>query len=154
MVKSWLWMGRRKLLRSVDADQVKEAIQKAEKRTSGEIRVVVSSLFWGNVYRAAVRAFERLGMHRTRERNGVLVFVVPSRRRFAVLGDAGIHEKVGQTFWDRVTDVIAEHFRKGDFTFGLVRAIEVIGEELRVHFPFDRASDVNELPDDVDFGKR
>jgi uncharacterized membrane protein len=146
-------MSRRTLLGQVDAEKVKEAIRRAELATSGEIRVSVARLFWGDVYRAAARAFDRLGMHRTRQRNGVLFFVVPSRKRFAVLGDSGIHEKVGQEFWEKVTGAMSELFRSGDFTAGLVRGIDMVAEELKAHFPYDAASDVNELPDDVDFEK-
>jgi uncharacterized membrane protein len=103
------------------------------------------------VYAAAARAFDRLGMHRTRQRNGVLFFVVPARRRFAILGDSGIHEKVGQSFWEIVTAAVSEDFRAGDFTGGLVRGIEMIANELRTHFPYDAATDTNELPNEVDF---
>jgi uncharacterized membrane protein len=144
-------MSRRKLLGQVDAERVKDAIRRAELATSGEIRVSVARLFWGDVYRAAARAFDRLGMHRTRQRNAVLFFVVPARRRFAIVGDSGIHEKVGQVFWEKVTAAVSEHFRAGDFTKGLVRGIDMVAEELRTHFPHDAATDVNELPDDVDF---
>jgi uncharacterized membrane protein len=146
-------MSRRGLMQTIDTDRIEEAIRTAEKRTSGEIRVAVSALFWGDVFRAAERAFERLGMHRTRERNGVLLFVVPARRRFVVLGDSGIHDKVGQPFWDEVSRAMAECFRRGDFTAGLVRAIEVVAEQLSTHFPYDSATDRNELPDTIDFGK-
>jgi uncharacterized membrane protein len=144
-------MSRRRLLAEVDAVRVTEAIRRAELATSGEIRVSVSRLFWGKVYKAAVRAFERLGMTGTRERNGVLIFVVPARRRFVILGDSGIHEKVGQAFWERVTESMSRQFKKGDFTAGLVEGIEMIARQLQTHFPYDRSSDVNELPDDVDF---
>jgi uncharacterized membrane protein len=139
------------MLERIDAERVKEAIRRAELVTSGEIRVSVARLFWGDVYRAAARAFDRLGMHRTRQRNGVLFFVVPARRRFAVLGDSGIHEKVGQDFWDKVSWAVSECFRTGDFTEGLVRGIELVGRELEAHFPYNALTDVNELPDDVDF---
>jgi uncharacterized membrane protein len=147
------WMTQRGLLRRIDRDRIKEAIGRAEKRTSGEIRVSISPLFWGDVYRAAARAFDRLKMHETHAHNGVLVFVVPARRRFAVLGDSGIHAKVGQDFWDGVTGAMSEYFRRGDFTEGLVHGIEAIGERLSAHFPYEAGSDVNELQDDVDFGK-
>lgn len=144
-------MTRRKLLRLIDSDRIKEAIQKAERRTSGEICVSVSRLFWGNVEKAADKAFGRLGMTRTKDRNGVLFFVVPSRRKFVVLGDQGIHAKVGQTFWRQVADRVSERFREGDFTGGLVKGIEEVGEQLAAHFPYDAASDVDELTNDVDF---
>jgi uncharacterized membrane protein len=151
MVTLYGWMSRRKLLEQIDGPLIVEAIRRAELSTSGEIRVSVSRLFWGNVYKAATRAFERLGMTGTRERNGVLVFVVPARRRFVIIGDSGIHEKVGQVFWERVTQAVSGRFKVGDFTGGLVQGIEMIAKELQTHFPYDRASDVNELPDDVDF---
>jgi uncharacterized membrane protein len=100
------------------------------------------------------RAFVRLGMTATKDRNAVLFFIVPSRRRFVVLGDAGIHAKVGQEFWEKVAASMADDFRKGDFTRGLVRGIEEAGAQLAAHFPYDPATDRNELPDDVDFGGR
>ena len=147
-------MTRQQLLRAIDGERIKVAIEQAEHQTSGEVVVSVSSFFWGNVEKAARRAFGRLGITRTRARNGVLFFIVPSRRRFIVLGDQGIHEKVGQEFWSGVAGQVAEQFRVGDFTEGLVRGIAEVGRQLAAHFPYDRTTDVNELPDDVDFGGR
>ena len=144
-------MSHRKMLRLIDGDRIKAAIQKAEQRTSGEICVSVSRLFWGNIEKAADKAFGRLGITQTKDRNGVLFFVVPSRRRFVVLGDEGIHAKVGQEFWRRVADRVSERFREGDFTNGLVQGIEEVGEQLAAHFPYNSAADVDELTNDVDF---
>jgi len=148
-----MFRSRRKLMKKVDVDRVKKAIEDAERLTSGEVRVSVAPIFWGPVRRVAERAFERLGMHRTKDRNGILFFVVPARKRFVVLGDAGIHDKVGQDFWEGVAAIMSGHFRKGEFTEGLVRGIGEAGAKLAAHFPYDRGADVNELPDDVDFGK-
>jgi len=145
-------MTRRKLMESIDRDKIKEAIQRAEHHTSGEIRVSVAPFFWGNVHKAAEKAFTRLGMTRTKDHNGILFFVVPARRKFVVLGDTGIHQRVGQAFWHRIVDVVTERFRTGDFTAGLVRGIEEVGEQLATHFPYNASTDVDELPDDVDFG--
>jgi uncharacterized membrane protein len=139
-------------LRSIDRERVKKAIQDAERLTSGEIRVSVAPFFWGRLRAAAERAFSRLGMTATRDRNGILLFIVPSRRRFVVLGDEGIHAKVGPEFWSDVTQAMSERFRTGDFTGGLIHGIETVGRELATHFPYDAATAVNELPDDVDFG--
>ena len=146
-------MKRRVLMQIVDSESIKKAIQAAETRTSGEIRVSVSPFFWGNVGKVARRAFARMHMTSTRERNGILFFVVPSRRRFAVIGDQGIHDKVGQEFWDRLAATLSARFRGGKFTEGLVEAITECGEQLASHFPYDRKTDVNELPDEIDFGK-
>lgn len=144
-------MTRKKLFQLIDRDKIKNAIQKAEHRTSGEIRVSVAPFFWGNVEKLADKAFVRLGMTNTKDRNGVLFFVVPSRRKFVVLGDQGIHERVGQEFWDHVAAAVSDKFRGGDFTGGLVRGIEEVGEQLAAHFPYDATTDKDELPDDVDF---
>ena len=144
-------MTRRRLMRVIDTARIEDAIRTAERRTSGEICVSVSSLFWGNVEKAAKRAFDRLGMARTKQHNGVLLFVVPARRKFVILGDTGIHEKVGQQFWARIAAKVAGRFREGDFTGGLALAIEEVGEQLAVHFPYDKACDVNELSNEVSF---
>ncbi len=144
-------MHRRKLKRLVDASAVKRAIAESERGTTGEIRVSVSTFFWGDVRRTAEKAFDRLGMTRTLHRNGVLIFVVPSRRKFVVLGDSGIHEKVGQEFWDGVAAAMSERFRKGDFTGGLVHGVQEAGRQLARHFPAE-GRHPDELPDEVDFG--
>jgi uncharacterized membrane protein len=145
-------MTRKQLLRSIDSERVKTAIEMAERQTSGEIVVSVAPYFWGNVNKAARRTFARMGVTQTAARNGVLFFIVPSRRLFVVLGDQGIHEKVGQEFWELVAGHLTEHFRLGEFTEGLVQAIEEVGHQLANYFPYDRSIDKNELGDDIDFG--
>jgi len=137
-------------MKKIDRERVLRAIQEAERVTSGEIRVSVSRFFWGNVRRVAEKAFVRLGMAGTRERNGILFFIVPSRRAFVVLGDEGIHARVGQDFWDSLAAALSSHFRKGDFTGGLLEAIQAAGAKLSAHFPYDAATDANELPDEID----
>lgn len=143
---------RRGLMHVVDAERVKAAIRAAETRTSGEIRVSVARFFWGRVRRAAERTFVRLGMTATEARNGILFFIVPSRRTFVVLGDVGIHAKVGQEFWETVAGAVSARFKKDDFTGGLVGGIEAVGEQLAAHFPYNAETDINELPDEIDFG--
>ena len=146
-------MLRRRLRQRIDEAAVKAAIVAAELDTSGEIRVSISTFFWGDVRRTAEKAFARLGMTATVRRNGVLFFFVPSRRKFVVLGDEGIHRNVGQPFWDDVTAAVSDHFRKGDFTGGLVHGITEAGRVLALHFPRE-AANPNELPDDIDFGEK
>lgn len=142
----------KKLWEAIDALKVQRAIAAAERASTGEVRVSIAPYFLGSVRRAAERAFERLGMTQTRQRNGVLLFLVPSRRKFVILGDAGLHALVGQAFWDQVAARASAHFRLGDFTGGLVEAIERVAERLAQHFPGAGAADVNELPDQIDFG--
>jgi uncharacterized membrane protein len=146
-------MSRRGLLKQIDVEKIREALAAAEKKTSGEIRVSVAPFFWGRIRPVAERAFRRLGMEKTKQRNGILFFIVPARKRFVVLGDEGIHAKAGQEFWDKIAEAMAERFRQGEFSDGLVDGIEAAAEGLAAHFPYDAATDVNELPDDIDFGK-
>ena len=137
---------------AIDRDRVVRAIVAAERQTSGEIRVCVARFFWGDVRRAAEASFARLGMTATKHRNGVLFFIVPLRRKFVVLGDEGIHAKVGPDFWTKVAAAVSDRFRARDFTGGLVQGIETVGRELASHFPYDATTDRDELPDEVDFG--
>jgi len=139
----------KKLARHVDSVAIEAAIAAAELRTSGQIRVSLAPHFWGDVRRTAERAFERMGMTDTAHRNAVLFFVVPGRRKFVVLGDAGIHEKVGQEFWETVTAAVAERFRAGDLTAGLVHGIHAVGEQLARYFPYEPGSGPG-LPNTVD----
>jgi uncharacterized membrane protein len=148
------FLSQRKLLEIINDDRVKAAIASAERQTSGEMRVSVSRFFYGSVRRAAERAFDRMAMRNTQDRNGILFFVVPSRRRFVVIGDEGIHARVGQEFWDKLVAAMAGDFKGGKFNEGLVRGIEECGRLLAVHFPFQGERDVNELPDDIDYGNK
>jgi uncharacterized membrane protein len=145
-------MHRHRLFRLLDKERVRKAIIEAEKRTSGEICVSVAHFFWGRVHPAAERAFRRLGMANTRQRNGILFFIVPARKRFVVLGDEGIHAKVGQDFWEGIAAGMAGHFSKGEFAEGLMAGIKAAADGLAIHFPYEPATDVNELPDDIDTG--
>jgi uncharacterized membrane protein len=137
-------------IQGIDVARVEAAIRQAERGTSGEIRVAVSRFyFWGDVRLAAERAFTRLHMERTRQRNGVLIFLVPRRRRFVILGDAGIHGQAEPGFWDQVAEQMGGDFRAGDLTSGLERGIAAVGERLARHFPADPSRDTDELPNAV-----
>jgi uncharacterized membrane protein len=87
-------------------------------------------------------------MHRTDLRNGVLIYVAFSDHKFAVIGDAGIHAKVGQDFWDSVKELMLQHFKNSQYTEGIVAGVQEAGRVLVQHFPYQR-NDSNELPDDV-----
>jgi len=118
----------------VDRAKVEAAVAAAERATTGEIVVAIAPWFWGRVDKVAEKTFAKLGVDRTREHNGVLIFVCPRRRRCTVLGDAGIHARAGQPLWDAAVAAIAEAARR-DLTAGLVRAIELVGAELAQQFP-------------------
>lgn len=136
-----------------EEERILGAIRSAEAACSGELRVhVARRCSCDDVRDAAAHIFHRLRMERTRERNGVLFYLASADRRFAVLGDAGINARVPPGFWDGVVERLAVAFRAGDFAGGLCEGIELCGEQLAKYFP-PRPDDVNELPDDISYGR-
>ena len=129
--------------------KIVEAIRAAEKKTSGEIRVFVSHKVITEVVATAQAEFNRLGMMHTQHRNAVLIFVAPNSRKFAVIGDAGVHEKCGQKFWEALAAEMSGHFAQADYSRGLIVGIQKAGELLARHFPA-RPGDKNELPDEIE----
>jgi uncharacterized membrane protein len=126
-----------------------EAIRLAEEKTSGEIRVFVTRKKSVDPVADAWEHFEKLGISRTRERNGVLIFIAPSSRNFAILGDTAIHERCGDDFWQDTASRLGIAFAAGRFQEGLVAAIEELGNLLGREFPH-RPEDTNELPDGIE----
>jgi uncharacterized membrane protein len=138
----------RAFLSDADLDAVAAAITAAEAATSAEIRVHLDAHCPGDAMARAVEIFERLGMHRTAQRHGVLVYVSIEDHKLAVIGDQGIHERVGQVYWERLVEAVLGHFREERPRDGLAHAVGEVGRVLRRHFP-RRPDDVNELPDQV-----
>lgn len=141
-----------RLLTEENKQKILAAIQAAEKTTSGEVRVHIERrVKKESALDRAVEVFYKLGMEATKLRNGVLVYVALEDRQFAILGDQGIHEKVGDNFWDTEKDRMAAYFQQGDIIGGIVYFIEQIGEKLKTYFPYQEG-DVNELSDDISVG--
>lgn len=142
-------MRAREFVRQLEHDRIVEAIKSAEAKMSAEIRVYVHrGELKTDPLEAAAKRFKKLGMQKTRERNAVLIFVAPRARKFAVVGDQGIHKRCGEAYWQQVVDLMREHFRNGRFSDALVDAISDIGRVLAEHFPRG-AEDKNELPDEI-----
>ena len=148
------FFSRKELFTTEEKQQIVAAIQAAEQCTSGEIRVFVESRCrYVDPLDRAAEIFSRLNMDRTAARNGVLVYVALKDRQLALLGDKGIHEKVGWEFWNQQVQRILSHFTRSDYAGGIARVVTEIGEALRTHFPYDKDTDTNELPDDIVFGR-
>ncbi|HVR44827.1 MAG TPA: TPM domain-containing protein [Thermoanaerobaculia bacterium] len=146
-------MKQKDLVAHIDREAVEAAIAKAEAASSAEIRVHLEPSAHGReVQRLAERTFERLGMTRTALRNGVLIFLAAKEQQFAVIGDRGIHEKVGTAFWEAVAAHMVEHFRKGEMTEGLIDAVREVGERLAQHFPHAGGEDRDELSNQISVG--
>jgi uncharacterized membrane protein len=132
--------------------RVVEAINAAEMATSGEIRVHIEQFCSeSDVLERAKQVFAQLGMHRTELKNGVLFYLATKDRKFAVLGDQGINERVPEDFWNNVRDLMRTHFIKEAFAEGLSKGIEQAGQQLKTYFP-RQDNDQNELSDDISFG--
>jgi len=137
-----------------EKNQIVAAIREAEQQTSGELRVYIESRcrFVDPLDRAA-EIFWILKMENTEARNAVLVYIAIKDRQLAILGDKGIHEKVGEVFWNQEVNKIISQFRRVGYADAIVKMIRDIGAALKFHFPYDRKTDVNELPDDIVFGR-
>lgn len=138
----------RKFLTPEESDRLAHAVRDAESRTSAEIKVSIICHCWGDIRRKAGKVFTKLGLHQTQERNCVMIMLVLANREFLIYGDVGIHEKVGQAFWDDVRDLMRTEFREGRFLDGLCGAVQRAGEKLADHFP-RRVDDQDEISDEV-----
>ncbi len=132
--------------------QITDAIKQAEDKTSGEIRVHIESKCKGDVLDRAADIFAQLKMHKTELRNGVLFYLSVGDHKFAIIGDAGINAKTPENFWDSIKEKMLTDFKSGDIAHGLAEGIKMAGEQLKVHFPI-QADDINELSDEISFGK-
>jgi len=132
-------------------DSIVLAIQNAELNTSGEVRVHLEPNCKIDVLERAKQVFAELKMNETELKNGVLFYLAYADKKFAILGDSGIHEKVTDTFWNEEKELMKTYFANGQFTEGISLAIEKAGLKLKEHFPYF-SHDTNELSNDISFG--
>lgn len=132
---------------------ITNAIRVAETNTSGEIRVHIEKHCKDDVLDRAAYVFEKLEMHKTQLRNGVLFYLAVEDRKFAILGDAGINQKVPEDFWEDVKDIVIVKLREGLYADGLADGIIKAGEQLKEHFPYQE-DDENELSDEISFDEK
>jgi uncharacterized membrane protein len=128
-------MPLKKFIKQLPHDTLVAAIRDAEKNTTGQIRVLISHTSVAHPVAAAQKEFARLNMAESPERNGVLIFVNPRSRKFAVIGDAGVHAKCGDVFWQELAQAMTDYFRRSEFAEGLAHGIRKAGELLAEHFP-------------------
>jgi len=136
-----------------DKLQITNAIRVAETNTSGEIRVHIESYCQDDVLDRAAYIFEKLEMHKTELRNGVLFYMAIKDKKFAILGDAGINQKVTEDFWESTKELVIEKLKEGKISDGIAAGIISAGEQLKEHFPYQK-DDVNELSDEISFGEK
>jgi len=133
--------------------EIGNAIRVAETNTSGEIRVHIEKKCEGDVLDRAAYIFEKLKMHKTDLRNGVLFYLAVEDRKFAILGDAGINQKVESDFWESTKMLVVEKLKDKKYAEGLAAGIIKAGNKLKELFPY-QDEDVNELSDEISFGTK
>ncbi len=145
-------MKTKHFVKALDHPQITAAIAGAEQASSGQIRVFVTHHAVDDVLASARERFAKLEMEKTAARNGVLVFLAPESRKFAIVGDQGIHERCGgDEFWQQIVGgTMRPLLKEGQFTGAIVAAVGEVGKVLAEHFPAaPGGGGINELPDDV-----
>ncbi|MBC7616058.1 MAG: TPM domain-containing protein [Pedobacter sp.] len=131
-----------------EQELIANAIAAAEKATSGEIRIAVDKLCHGSAFERATQYFAELGMDKTAQRNGVLIYLAHEDHKFAVIGDRGIDTVVPDDFWETTQVAMKAHFLSGNIAEGIIAGVSLAGEKLALFFPYQNG-DVNELPNDI-----
>ena len=153
-MKLFPWQKKKEFFTDVEKQQLVDAIQKAEQRTSGEVRVFVESKCrFVDALDRAQEIFFNLRMHETELRNATLIYVAVKDKQAAVFGDEGIHQKVGKQYWEDQVKKMLAHFKNEHLADGICQGIAGLGEALQYYFPYDRSTDKNELPDEIVFGR-
>jgi len=145
-------MSTQKFFTDSQQQAIIKSIENAELNTSGEIRLHVEDTCKINPVERAIEIFEKLEMHKTELRNGVLFYLATKDKKIAVIGDKGINDIVTENFWDDVKNEIINQFKNNLFSEGICKGIEMAGEKLKMHFPF-QVGDTNELSNDISFGE-
>ncbi len=130
-----------------------KAIQEAERKTSGEIRIHIDLHCKAeDVKDCATATFSKLGMHKTALRNGVLIYLAIQDKKFAIIGDAGINAVVPSNFWEDTKNIMLRYFQENKMAEGIIQGIHQVGEKLKIFFPY-QSNDDNELSDEISFSK-
>ena len=144
-------MKAEKFLTKQEQAAITDAIKAAELNTSGEIRVHIEDVCPAEPIQRAADVLLYLGMDKTEQRNGVLIYMACKSKVFAIVGDSGINDAVPDGFWDDVCQKMATDFKAGLYARGLIKAVTAVGEKLKTYFPY-QTDDVNEQPDEISFG--
>lgn len=148
------WQKKNDFFTPEEKKRITEAIREAERLTSGEVRIYVESrCSYVNALDRAAELFFQLGMHKTKDRNAVLIYVALKDKQLAIFGDEGIHQKVGDAYWNQEVQTMIRNFNKENYVDGLIEVITDIGNALSRNFPYNNETDKNELPDEMVFGK-
>ncbi len=131
--------------------EIVQAIRKAERNTSGEIRVHIEKSTKISHYNRALEVFRMLKMFNTKQQNAVLIYIAVDDHKFVIYGDKGIDAVVSANFWESTKNVIQQQFKLGNFKQGIIDGVLKAGEELKEHFPW-QINDEDELSNEISKG--
>ncbi len=144
-------MPRSEFLTKDEEQQIVEAINEAEKQTSGEIRIHIEHNCTGEPLERAARIFHDLGMDQTQRQNGVLIYIASEDHKAAVYAGRGIHSQVEEGFWSDVLRMLIEHFKKDAYEEGIEKAVYKVGDKLAELFPYHQKGNLNELSNEISY---
>lgn len=139
-----------KMLSREELDRLSVKIAAAEQLTSAELRVVLTKSSWFGIKSKAHKLFRKYGLDKTAQRNAAMILVDMRSRELLIYGDDGVHQRVGQMFWNDVRDAMVEELGEGRLADALATGIRLVGERLALLFPAV-ANDRNEIANDVIF---
>ncbi len=142
-----------KFLNDDELLRISNKIKAEENKTAGEICVSIkerrSLLQRKNpVRKLAEEEFFKLGIDKTRDKTGIIIFFLLEAREFYILADEGINKKVPEKTWDKIKDEMQVHFLEGRFSEGIIHGIDRVGKILSEHFPV-KPDDKNEISNRV-----
>jgi uncharacterized membrane protein len=144
-------MASNELLTEEQEQRIIEAINKAEKQTSGEIRVHIEHHCNREPLEQAARIFHELGMDQTKLENGILIYIASEDHKAAVYAGKGIHEQVEDGFWSEVLNTLIEYFKQDDYEKGIEVAVYKVGKKLQELFPYHQKGNINELSNEISY---
>jgi len=147
-------MSQNEFLSKDDLQKISDKIGEIEQSTSGEIRVSIhrKTGFFSkgkSTKELALKEFAKLKLGNTREKTGLLFFILLERKEFFLLADEGLHKKLQEGFWDEETKKVSEHFKQNKFIDGILEVLTDIGLILQEHFPSDKRDNPNEQSNEV-----
>ncbi|NIT60479.1 MAG: TPM domain-containing protein [Aliifodinibius sp.] len=144
-------MPSRQFLSKQEEQQIVEAINTAEQKTSGEVRIHLEHHCEGDALDRADKVFHDLGMDETKLQNGVLIYVATEDHKAAVYAGKGIHREVEEGFWDDVLQILISHFKQEEYEQGIEEAVHKVGNKLEELFPYHQKGDLDELSNEISF---
>ena len=150
MLKHWFSKSH-SFISTEQLKKIEQAISESEKLSSGEIRVFLTPhcSTHSDALHAAQHHFTKLEMWKTKERNGILIYIAYKSKKMAIFADQGIHEKMGSAFWDKNVQTMIQHFKNKNIVDGLIEMITECGQALATHFPYNPENDTNELSNEI-----